>query len=84
MSSRDNKEFNERIRSLVDAWCERREYGALARILPAWLNNNGLTDGWTDLCDALHAWGSFRNLPDAERNELKNLWIELDRLLRNR
>jgi hypothetical protein len=33
------------VANLIDAWCERREFGALARLLPAWIGNNGLTDG---------------------------------------
>lgn len=80
----DAKRFNERVRTLIDAWCERRELSALAHILPVWLGNNGLTDGWTDFRHAQHGWGSLRNLPDAEWDELKALWVELDYALRNR
>ena len=33
------------LHHLIDGWCDRRAYKALARVLPAWLGNNGLTDG---------------------------------------
>jgi hypothetical protein len=81
---RDNKEFNNEIRQLVDAWCERREYGALAGILTPWLANNGLTDGWEDLASALRTTANSQSLPDEERYTLKRLWVEVDTMLRNR
>jgi hypothetical protein len=80
----DAKLVNQRIQELVDSWCERRELGALASLLPAWLSNNGLTDGWDDLCSALRTLSNSHDLPDSERSALKRLWIELDAYLRNR
>ena len=74
---------NETIRSLIDAWCERREYGALATVLPAWLGNNGLTDGWSDLHDALkHVYAMCIELPQDERDALKKTYVDF--ALRNR
>jgi hypothetical protein len=43
------------VSNLIDAWCERRELKPLAILLPAWLSNNGLTDGWAAVLDALKA-----------------------------
>lgn len=54
------------VSTLIDAWCDRRELRALARLLPAWLANNGLTDGWADVLDALRAIRADQRLPDDE------------------
>lgn len=82
----DAKQVNAEIAALVDRWCERRELGALASVLPAWLSNNGLTDGWEELARALrtmsHPIGSA--LPEAERDQLKRVYITIDKALRNR
>lgn len=78
----DTNEFNTSLRTLLDQWCERREYGALAHILPAWTGNNGLTDGWQDLHDSLkHAYVMRLNLPHEERDELKRLYVEIENAL---
>jgi hypothetical protein len=79
----DAKSVNEQIAALVDGWCERRELGALASMLPSWLSNNGLTDGWSNLADTLHSMAGHR-LPEPERQMLKRLWVEVDYALRNR
>ena len=64
------------IRSLVERWCDRRQYNALAIILPAWTSNNGLTDGWSTLRDDLkHAYAMCTDLPDDERDELKGIYV---------
>lgn len=52
-----------RIQELVELWCDRRELGALATILPHWLANNGLpTDGVSleKLCVRLLTTNGFR------------------------
>jgi hypothetical protein len=76
--------FNDKVAKLVDEWCARRELGALAGLLPAWLSNNGLTDGWEELCSALRTTANYQQLPAHERDTLKKLWIDLDTVLRNR
>jgi hypothetical protein len=76
--------INDEIRKLVEAWCDRREYGALASLLAPWISNNGLTDGWEDLAAALRSTANSKSLPDNERFILKQLWVELDTILRNR
>jgi hypothetical protein len=72
------------IQCLVDAWCDRRALRPLAYVLPAWTNNNGLTDGWQQLHDSLkHAYAMCTELPDAERNQLKQAYVAIDVALRN-
>jgi hypothetical protein len=80
----DAKALNDTISRLVDCWCDRRDLAALAGVLPAWLSNNGLTDGWEELAAALRTMSHSTLLPVEERDELKMLWIELDSALRNR
>jgi hypothetical protein len=46
-------EFFHELRSLIDAWCDRRCVLALAILLPAYTSFNGLTDGWGELLAAL-------------------------------
>jgi hypothetical protein len=41
------------MEAMIDSWCDRRDLKALAILLPAWVNDFGLTDGWTDVLDAL-------------------------------
>jgi hypothetical protein len=76
--------LNEQIESLIHAWCDRREYSALAALLSPWISNNGLTDGWEDLATALRHVSNFHHLPASEREKLKLLWVELDVVLRSR
>lgn len=77
-------DINDRIRALVNGWCDRRELRPLALVLTPWLSNNGLTDGWVDLGTALRMASHDARLPEAEREMLKLLWIEIDTSLRNR
>jgi hypothetical protein len=77
-------DINDRIRELVDGWCARRELGPLATVLPEWLSNNGLTDGWAELGKALRSASFDERLTVQERETLKLLWIEIDTALRYR
>jgi len=54
------------VSTLIDAWCDRRDLRPLAQLLPAWLANNGLTDGWGDVLDALRSIRADDRLPDDE------------------
>ncbi len=58
------------VSRLIDAWCDRRELRGLAGLLPAWLSNNGLTDGWADLLKALRALSATLVLPEEEHTVL--------------
>jgi hypothetical protein len=66
-----NDEFFASLRKLVDAWCERRCLGPLARILGPYLGFNGMTDGWTELYDAL------RSIRASDRDALHDTELEL-------
>jgi len=69
----------------VIRWCDRRDYTALAYVLPAWIGNNGLTDGSENLKDALrHAYAMCTHLPADERDTLKKIYVSIDVALRNR
>jgi hypothetical protein len=75
---------NNVIEFLVEVWCERKDYNPLALVLPAWINNNGLTDGWKTLHDALkHACSACIDLPPDERDALKQIHIEIEAVLRD-
>ena len=50
-----NDAFFTELRSLIDAWCDRRCLRALGTILPAFTSFNGMNDGWGELLSALKA-----------------------------
>jgi hypothetical protein len=66
-------DVNRSLRGLIDKWCDRRELGALATLLPAFTANNGLTDGWAAVLGALYNLRSLRSLPDDEQAEIRRL-----------
>ena len=84
MAGMDAKAVNDKLAKIVGTWCDRRDLGPLAVLLPAWLNNNGLTDGWATLADALQTLSTWPKLPEIERTALKLLWIEVDAAVKNR
>ena len=55
------------LRTLVDAWCDRRALEPLAALLPGYLSFNGLTDGWQALWEAINNARGSR--PDALTDE---------------
>lgn len=55
MSYRSNDDIFEALRSLIDAWCDRRSFRPLSRILGPYISFNGMTDGWTELATGLKA-----------------------------
>ncbi len=67
------------VSRLVDAWCDRRELKLLATFLPAWVGNNGLTDGWADVLDALASVRASRLLPDDEAAMIERLMVAVER-----
>jgi len=70
-----------RLRGLIDRWCERRALGPLARVLPAWLANDGLAAGRDALCEALRATRARHpDLPDEELEALEALEGALSRM----
>ena len=75
---------NQIVLSLIDLWCERREFQPLAHVLPAYVGNNGLTDGWAQVRDALkHAYAMCSDLPSGEREQIKNAYVAIDAALLN-
>ncbi len=50
---KSNEAFFAELRSLIDAWCDRRCLRPLATILPAYTSFNGMNDGWGELLNAL-------------------------------
>jgi uncharacterized membrane-anchored protein len=80
-----SENLNEDLNALIDNWCARKEYTALSLVLPTWLSNNGLTDGWAELRDALkHAHVMLKDLPIDERDLLKKFYVQIDYLLADR
>jgi hypothetical protein len=69
---------------LIDAWCDRRELGALAEMLPAYTSNNGLTDGWAAVMDALRVLRTKRGLPSEERAEIERLVVLVEAMVYRR
>ncbi len=62
----NDKQFFDVLRSLVEAWCDRRCLGALRFILQAYPMPSVLTDSWGELEIAL------ANVRAFSRNELTN------------
>ena len=76
---------NQIVSELIDRWCDRRELQALAKVLPAFTGNNGLTDGWNHLHDNLkHAYVMCRDIPSDERDQLKRAYVAIDVALKTR
>ena len=65
---------------LVDAWCERRDLHALARVLPAYTRDCGVSDRWGHLLGALTALRAERHLPDDEQHVLERIVVEAERI----
>ena len=74
---------NEIIRQLVESWCARLEYRPLAIVLPSWIANTGMTDGWSELHDALKlARAMCVDLPEQERTALQQAYVAIEIALR--
>lgn len=55
--------------ALLDAWCERRAFLPLRRVLPCW-PHNGLSDGIHDLIQAMKGIRLSEHLTEQERERL--------------
>ncbi|MGD0831757.1 MAG: hypothetical protein ABR907_12485 [Terracidiphilus sp.] len=71
----NDKQFFDRLRSLVEAWCDRRCLGALRFILQAYPMPSGLTDSWGELEIALANVRAFarKELTDSELQSVEQL-----------
>lgn len=81
MAANDEHPVNGRIARLIDEWCERRALGPLAVLLPAYTSNNGLTDGWAEVMEALHTLRASKQLPDDERRQIEELVVLVERMV---
>lgn len=81
METVEEHPVNGPVSRLVDAWCERRDLGALAVLLPAYTSNNGLTDGWADVMEALRTLRGSRRLPDDEQREIERLVVAVEQMV---
>ena len=77
----DEHPVNGQLARLVDGWCERRELGALAVLLPAYTSNNGLTDGWAGVMEALRTLRGSRRLPLEELHQIDELTVIVERMV---
>ena len=66
---------------LIEAWCDRRALGALAVLLPAYTSNNGLTDGWAEVMEALRRLRATRQLPADEQAEVERLVVLVEQMV---
>jgi hypothetical protein len=73
-------EVEDRLSSLIDLWCDRRNLEALARLLPAWTSNTGLTDGWAHVLEALRTI-ALRDLPGDEQQTIEWAITEIDEVV---
>lgn len=66
---------------LVDGWCDQRALGPLSVLLPAYTSNNGLTDGWAEVMEALRTLRGARHLPDYEHRQIEDLIVLIERMV---
>jgi hypothetical protein len=53
MPYESNDEFLQALGKLISVWCDKRSLRPLSRVLNAYLDFNGLTDGWAELATGL-------------------------------
>jgi hypothetical protein len=82
--SHDEDAVTQSLLRLVDAWCDRRDLHALARVLPAYTSNLGATDRRDDLLRALRTLRADRHLPEDEQRILERIVVEVERIVRRR
>jgi len=72
-------ELNDELRKLLECWCDRREYRALATMLPAWCASNTQSDGMGELRDAVRSIEALcGDLPIEDHEMLRDLEARLD------
>jgi hypothetical protein len=65
---------------LLDAWCERRDLLALARVLPAYTRDGGRSEREGQLLAALEALCAERHLPEDEQHTLERIVLDAQRI----
>jgi hypothetical protein len=53
----------------------------LSLLLPAYTSNNGLTDGWAEIMEALRNLRATRVLPEEEHSEVSRLVGVVERMV---
>jgi hypothetical protein len=53
----------------------------LAVLLPAYTSNNGLTDGWADVMEALRTLRASRHLPEDEHRVIEDLVVLVEQMV---
>ena len=48
-----NVDIRAEVNALLEAWCDRRCYGAICALFGAYRTINGLTDGWEEFVEGL-------------------------------
>ncbi len=69
------------LNALIEAWCDRRDLRPLALLLPACTSNFGLTDGWTEVMEALYDLRARGRLPDDEEAEVERIIPIVERMV---
>ena len=79
-------DLNDRIKILVDSWCDRRLYPNLKIIFRGWPLVSGLTDDWAELHLALKGLRDFRrdSFTKDELAEVEELIREVDKIVYRR
>jgi hypothetical protein len=76
----------ESVKTLIDAWCERRCLSALRHILQGYPLHNSMTDGWADLLRALEDVRTFAKdqLTEEEKQIVNELIGSISRVVYRR
>ena len=65
------------VRSLLEAWCDRRLYHAICTLYGGYRAINGLTDGWEDFLDALKRTRNLSRSENSGINEAEAAKVQL-------
>jgi hypothetical protein len=82
-SYKSNVDFFAVLRGLIEHWCDRRCLKALLHVLPGYLSFNGMTDGWSELRNAIVQVRAFARdeITGDELEAVSDLIAAVDRLL---
>ncbi len=75
-----NDGYTQRLKALIDQWCERRALKPLSHFLPAYHALNGLTDGYAALSEGIRDTLAFGKdeITEEEKSELRRLLADSD------
>lgn len=81
MSDQAEHPVNGSLLGLIDAWCERRDLVLLSAVLPAFTTNNGLTDGWAAVLEALRTITASGRLSADESREVARILALVEKMV---